>query len=94
MEIIEFSHSNLIKLENLDELVNLRIAKFSNNRIRKIENIDSNLKLGIFFTFFWSNSLNIEELNLESNYIKLIEGVGNLFRLKKLELGGNYIKKI
>ena len=45
IEILELSHSGIIKLENLYELVNIRIAIFSNNKIKKIENLENNVKL-------------------------------------------------
>ena len=56
VEILDLSHCNLVTLENLYELENLRIAIFSNNKIKKIDNLINNTKLGLilfmqYFTF-------------------------------------------
>ncbi len=51
VEILDLSHCNLVTLENLYELENLRIAIFSNNKIKKIENLINNTKLGISLHF-------------------------------------------
>ena len=49
MITLDLSHCNLIRLENLERLKNLRIGIFSNNEIKKIENLEQNTRLGKSF---------------------------------------------
>ena len=58
IEELDLSHQHLLSIENLLQLVNLRVANFSYNRLEKIQGLDE--------------CILIEELNLEHNIIEKI----------------------
>ncbi len=68
------------KIENLDNLKNLKELNLSSNNISKIENLN--------------NLINLEELDLSINNISKIENIENLVSLEKIYLDDNYIKYI
>lgn len=68
------------KIENLNELINLKQLNLSFNAITKIEGLN--------------NLLQLVELNLAENSISKIEGIFHLRSLERLSLCGNQIERI
>ena len=66
--------------KNLDVFMNLRKLYLMDNNIVKIQGLESCTLL--------------EELSLEKNKIKVIENIGHMKYLKKLDLGQNRIQRI
>lgn len=72
--------NNISKIENLENLINLKSLNLSSNQITRIENIE--------------NLLQLQTLNLSSNQISKIETIESLINLKDLNLSSNQISKI
>lgn len=70
----------ITKLENLEELTNLREIYLDNNEIAKIENLENCAKL--------------QKLWLHTNKIATIENIENLVELKELWLQANLITSV
>lgn len=73
-------HKNLLKINCLWPLCNLKQLNLSNNFIKRIENLDSLIYL--------------EDLNLSFNEISKIENLQTLIKLRKLSLYSNKIEKL
>jgi protein phosphatase 1 regulatory subunit 7 len=69
--------NRIVKIENLDKLVNLTELYLSENGIEKIENFEHNTKL--------------ETLDLAKNQIKKIEGIDHLKEMSEFWLNDNEI---
>lgn len=61
---LSLQNNRVVKIENLDKLVNLTELYLSENGIEKIENLEHNTK--------------VETLDIAKNRIKLIENIGKL----------------
>lgn len=91
------------KIENLESFTAVTVLWLENNCIQKIENLNAMKKLN---SLYLHNNLvssigthltafrNLETLNLANNALTTIEGVENLFFLKKLNVSGNSITSL
>ncbi|XP_031746458.1 leucine-rich repeat-containing protein 9 isoform X3 [Xenopus tropicalis] len=68
---------NLVRITNLEKLVNLRWASFSSNHLTKIEGLE--------------HCVNLEELNLDDNSISKLEGLSKLTKLRRLSINNNLL---
>jgi Leucine-rich repeat (LRR) protein len=89
-------NSHLFNLTHLNGLINLRWASFSNNYLRKIEVIYKNVPNLPIFTNLSTfkgieNCTKLEELTIENNYLRSLEGLETLKNLRKLNLSNNEI---
>ncbi|CAF0870863.1 unnamed protein product, partial [Brachionus calyciflorus] len=75
--VLIIERQSLLKLTNIDYLVNLKYASFNDNYLTRIEGIDRCLKL--------------EELSLENNLLQSLNGLENLENLRKLNVNNNEI---
>ncbi|XP_018652407.1 hypothetical protein Smp_124590 [Schistosoma mansoni] len=71
---------NIYKIQNLENLINLKYLSLNHNLIEKIEGLN--------------NNLNLIELSLEYNLIHIIENINHLIKLECLLLSNNNITKI
>lgn len=69
--------NRIVKIENIDKLVNLKELYLSENGIEIIENLD--------------NNKNIETLDLAQNRIKIIENVSQMKELQEFWINNNQI---
>lgn len=95
-------HSDIIKIEYLDKLQQLKVLDLSQNKIKKIENLDKLIQLqelnlhGNQITQVQDlhRLINLKTLCLSYNQITQIQGLGHLTKLNNLTLQGNKIKQI
>lgn len=89
-----------VKIENLEEYVNVKAIWLNNNAISKVENLTTQNSL---VSLFLNNNLiakiqnidhlrNLQQLNLSHNRISNIEGLATLTRLNSLNLAFNIIQ--
>ena len=99
IEAAIFSFQNIMKIDNLEGLVNLTKLQLDNNVIEKIENLDHLVNLTRLDLSF-NNIAKIEglekltkitDLSLLNNRIKAIEGLDSLTDLNVLSIGNNQI---
>ncbi|TGZ46494.1 Serine/threonine-protein phosphatase [Temnothorax longispinosus] len=101
-EELDFNHSKLTKLENLEPLTQIRRLCFTWNLIKKIENLDTltslvelELRDNQIMTIENLDALvNLKFLDLSFNRIKKIEGLDSLLNLQRLFISSNKILKI
>lgn len=75
--VLNLCNQNILRLTNLEGLVNLKWASFNNNLITKIEGLDKCKKL--------------EELSLENNLLQSLDGLDGCESLRKLNVNHNEI---
>lgn len=75
---MQLDNNIIIKIENLDNLINLKWLDLSFNRITKIEGLDKLIKL--------------QDLSLYDNKVQAVEGLENLSELNVLSIGNNLLK--
>ncbi|MEY4902546.1 MAG: hypothetical protein RLZZ292_361 [Bacteroidota bacterium] len=80
LTILDLSFNQIIKIEGLEQLINLKNLSFVHNQIRRIEGLEQLTRL--------------EKLFLNQNRITKIEGLEQLTNLINLGLTGNEIIKI
>lgn len=73
IEILTLAHKHISQVKNLELFINLRKLNLMNNNIVKITGLET-CKL-------------LEELSMEKNKIKVIENIGHMKYLRKLDLG-------
>jgi internalin A len=76
LECLLLSKNMIRSITGLEKLQYLQVLDISYNQITKIEGL---------------NNLNIQELNLEGNYIETLEGLSTLNRLTSLNVASNMI---
>uniref|UniRef100_A0A8C5WPB4 Dynein regulatory complex subunit 3 n=1 Tax=Laticauda laticaudata TaxID=8630 RepID=A0A8C5WPB4_LATLA len=80
VKALQLDFRNILKIDNLWELVNLTKLQLDNNIIEKIEALDS--------------LVNLVWLDLSFNNIELIEGLDTLVKLQDLSLYNNRISRV
>lgn len=75
LECLSLQSNRIVKLENLDKLVNLTELYISENGIERIENLAENKAL--------------ETLDLAKNRVKVLENLDHLACLEELWVGFN-----
>ena len=80
IEKLFLNENKIHKIENLNQMSELRLLEIGSNKIKKIENLEENTKL--------------EELWMGRNKIKKIEKLEKLTNLRILSLQDNLISKL
>ncbi|CDJ50323.1 hypothetical protein, conserved [Eimeria brunetti] len=80
LEQLELYQNHIKRIDNIQNLTNLRVLDLSFNKIRRIEHLET--------------LVNLRELFLSSNKIAKIEGLSTLKELRTLELGSNRIRLV
>ncbi|ORM40715.1 Protein phosphatase 1 regulatory subunit 7 [Babesia sp. Xinjiang] len=78
--VLEFHCERIKRIENLEELTELKKLGIVSNLVEKIENLEANTQL--------------ETLDLYQNCIKVIENIGHLRDLRILDVSFNQIERI
>ena len=92
----------IVEINNLNKLINLRRLTFTNTQLSKLENLNSLTNLEYLFLDYnkikkienLNLLVNLKNLDLNHNIIEKIENLDNLVNLNKLNLQNNQIHKM